>query len=69
VSVFGQAIRLVLSGVFWMACIYVLGGILEGEAYWLVGGLVALLALASNTYFARQCMKASIRRRGGSEPA
>jgi hypothetical protein len=58
----GHAVRFVLSGLFWLACIYVIGGLLEGVAYWLIGGLLVVLAIASNTYFARRGMKAMQRR-------
>ena len=50
-------------GVAFIAGIYVLGGVVEGAAYWIIGGVMVVVFFAGLTYLGRQGQKASIRER------
>jgi 4-amino-4-deoxy-L-arabinose transferase-like glycosyltransferase len=57
---FRWPVAFVLYGVAWLAGLYLLGGAVDGPAYWVIGGAMLVVGIAGAVWLARQGMKASI---------
>lgn len=63
----GWSLLVVGYAVALWALIWAVGSVLDGVAYWLIGGVISAVGLAAGVWLIRQALKASQRSRSDAE--